>query len=145
MHVETGHGGRHEIRVYCQDRWVIAKEACTLFVSLCRTCNLKRVMPTKGVVIKLILRDGFNSQGQINLIDLQSYADGKKLLKLQILIYGNQASFFFIGEFHFLMNYQDTQQNFYNYVHSSLKKQLRWQKICRIYFSPLELPKYYKG
>lgn len=78
-HTETGHGGRDRVRTYCKDKWIIAKEACQLFVSMCRTCNLKRVMPTKGVVIKPILSDGFNSRGQVDLIDFQSCADGKKL------------------------------------------------------------------
>lgn len=90
-HIETGHGGRDRMFYYVKKKWVISKNTCAIFVSLCKTCIRKRAAPRKAVVVKPILSDGFNLRGQVDLVDLQSCAD---------------------GEFRWLMNYQDHSTKF---------------------------------
>lgn len=85
-HIQSGHGGRDRMLFYLKQKYVISKQSCTIFVSMCKTCTRKRAAPRKGIVVKPILSDGFNVRGQVDLIDFQSCAD---------------------GEFRFLMNYQD--------------------------------------
>ncbi|XP_062569481.1 SCAN domain-containing protein 3-like [Saccostrea cucullata] len=53
---------------------------------MCDECQLRRKNPCKGVVVKPILSKDFNSRGQVDLIDMQSMAD---------------------GNYRFIMNYQD--------------------------------------
>lgn len=84
-HLKTGHGGRDKILHYAEKQWVLTKGACSLFVSLCKTCSRKKTAPKAGVVIKPIISNDFNMRGQVDLIDFQSCAD---------------------GEYKFLMNYQ---------------------------------------
>lgn len=85
-HLKTGHGGRDKLLHYAEKLWVITKDACSLFVSMCKTCSRKKTAPKAGVVIKPIISDDFNMRGQVDLIDFQSCPD---------------------GDYKFLMNYQD--------------------------------------
>lgn len=76
-HVQTGHGGRDKILYYLKEKFRIPKVASEIFVKCCQTCNRKRAAPKKGVVIKPIVTEGFNSRVQIDLIDFQTSADGE--------------------------------------------------------------------
>ena len=88
-HIQTSHGGRVKMLYYCKNQWRIGKQACSIFVSVCLTCNKKQVAPKKEIVA--IISDGFNMRGQVDSIDFQSCKD---------------------GEFKWLMNYQDHETNF---------------------------------
>lgn len=90
-HVETGHGSRDRVIYNINNKYLIPKPACAIFVSLCKVCSRKKVKPKSGVVVKPILSDGFNVRGQVDLVDLQSCPD---------------------GDFKFLMNYQDHSTKF---------------------------------
>src|SRR5436309_4266617 len=79
------------MQYYIKEKYRITKVACEIFVSCCGTCNRKRIVPKRGVVIKPILSDGFNVRGQVDLIDFQSCHD---------------------GEFNWLLNYQDHATKF---------------------------------
>lgn len=90
-HLQTGHGGRDRMLYYMKNKWLISKNTCKLFVSMCKICNRKRAAVRKSVVVKPILSEHFNSRGQVDLMDFQSCAD---------------------GEYHWLMNYQDHHTKF---------------------------------
>ena len=76
-HIQTGHGGRDRMHYYVKKKWVISKNSCAIFAAICQTCNRKRAAPVKNVVVKLILSDGFNVRGQVDLVDLQSCPHGE--------------------------------------------------------------------
>lgn len=90
-HIQTGHGGRDRMFFYAKTKWVLSKNSCAIFASMCTICNRKRAAPKKHVVTKPILSDNFNTRGQMDLIDLQSCRD---------------------GEYCWLMNYQDHHTKF---------------------------------
>lgn len=90
-HNQTGHGGRDRMLYYIKKKWRIPRSACEVFISLCKTCNLKKSVPKKGVVVKPIISHGFNARGQVDLINFQSSPD---------------------GEHKWLMNYQDHATKF---------------------------------
>lgn len=90
-HTQTGHGGRDKMLYYIKKKWKIPRSACELFVKCCEFCNRKRSVPQKGVVVRPILSNGFNSRGQVDLIDFQSCPD---------------------GEYNWLLNYQDHATKF---------------------------------
>lgn len=46
-------------------------------MDLCEVCQRKRKIPNKGIVLKPILSEDFNSRSQIDLIDLQANPDGE--------------------------------------------------------------------
>lgn len=86
VHIETGHGGRDKMMYYIINKYRISKKACEVFVvTCCQTCNRKKPVPKRGVVIKPITTNGFNVRAQVDLIDFQSNPDGeyKWLLNLQ--------------------------------------------------------------
>ncbi|XP_043467666.1 KRAB-A domain-containing protein 2-like [Leptopilina heterotoma] len=90
-HYQTGHVGRDRMLYYMKKKWRIPRIACEIFISLCETCNLKKSVAKKGVVVKPIISHGFNARGQVDLIDFQSCPD---------------------GEYKWLMNYQDHATKF---------------------------------
>lgn len=90
-HTQTGHGGRDRMYYYAKTKWVLSKNSCAIFASMCKICDRKRAAPQKNVVTKPILSDNFNIRGQMDLIDLQSCPD---------------------GEYHWIMNYQDHHTKF---------------------------------
>lgn len=90
-HVSTGHGGRDKMLYFLKNKCRIPRQACEIFKNCCSTCNLKRSVIQKGVVIKPIVSNGFNSRGQVDLIDFQSTPD---------------------GQYNWLLNYQDHATKF---------------------------------
>lgn len=85
-HRNTGHGGRDKMLYQLKSKYNIPRSAVEIFVSLCKECNLKKSQNRKGMVVRPILSKDFNTRGQVDLIDLQSSAD---------------------GEYKWLLNYQD--------------------------------------
>ena len=73
-HMATGHVGRDRMVKELSKNYVSVTE-CTinLFKSYCKECQLKRKRPmTKGVVVKPIVTEEFNSRAQVDLIDMQA-------------------------------------------------------------------------
>jgi hypothetical protein len=64
----------------------VSKEALELFKELCEECQLKkRKLASKGLVVKPIVSQEFNSRGQMDLIDMQSlsYDDHRYIMVYQ--------------------------------------------------------------
>lgn len=89
IHKSVGHGGRDKMLHATKRRFFIARSVINLFVSLCKTCNLKKSHIQKGVVVKPITSSDFNIRGQVDLIDFQSAKDGEYcwLMNYQVIIY----------------------------------------------------------
>lgn len=85
QHKATGHGGRDKILYNLKRKYNIPRMAVEIYGQLCKTCNLKKTQKHAGLVIKPIISKDFNVRGQVDLIDLQSCADGsyKWLLNYQ--------------------------------------------------------------
>jgi len=66
---------------YCN----VTKESIMVFLSFCSYCQKKQPNPKKGLVSKPIVHTAFNSQAQIDLIDMQSqcYNGYRFILKYQ--------------------------------------------------------------
>ncbi|XP_068237236.1 KRAB-A domain-containing protein 2-like [Palaemon carinicauda] len=73
-HIATGHGRRTRMLKQLSLKYAnITREAVDLFKSYCITCQLKtKKSKTKGVVVRAILTEDFNSRCQVDLIDMQS-------------------------------------------------------------------------
>lgn len=76
LHIATGHGGRNRLLNEVQKYAGITREAVMVFLSLCEACQLKRKQAKKGLVVKPIISNAFNSRCQVDLIDMQSQPDG---------------------------------------------------------------------
>lgn len=113
-HVDTGHGGRDRVIYQIENKFIISKPACAIFVSLRKVCSRKKAKPKSGVVIKPILSDGFNVRGQVDLVDLQSCPD---------------------DDLKFLMNYQDHSTKFLH-LRPLISKHARnvAEKLSKIFF-----------
>lgn len=76
-HTTLGHGGRdrmvHELGTRYKN---ITQQQIMIFLRLCETCEQKRSGCKKGVVVKPMVFDCFNSRAQLDLIDMQTQADG---------------------------------------------------------------------
>ena len=57
-----------------------------MYLELCEKCGLKRSKQRKGIVVKPIVSNDLNSRAQVDIIDMQSQAD---------------------GDYKFILNYQD--------------------------------------
>ncbi len=94
-HKNVGHGGQN--RTYQEVKlkyYNITNEQCALFKNMCKQCIAKaKKKGTKGLVIKPIISNDFNSRGQVDLVDFQSIHD---------------------GEYNWMMHYQDHLTNFSN-------------------------------
>ena len=90
-HIALNHAGRDKMVKELNKKYVnISGNAIKLFKSLCEECQLRQRNPNKGVIVKPILSKDFNSRGQVDLLDMQSMAD---------------------GQYKFIMNYQDHLTN----------------------------------
>lgn len=69
----------------------ITYETITIYLSLCRSCEMKKGTPKKGLVVRPILSSELNSRCQVDLVDMQSSPD---------------------NEFKFIMVYQDHMTKF---------------------------------
>ncbi|XP_070180796.1 KRAB-A domain-containing protein 2-like [Littorina saxatilis] len=55
----------------------VTRQQIKIFLALCQNCTLKKAKLNKGVVVRPILSNNFNSRGQVDLIDFQSQHDGE--------------------------------------------------------------------
>ena len=74
IHIATGHGGRDKMIKEANKKYAnVSKEVLELFKELCEECQLKkRKLVSKGLVVKSIVSNEFNSRCQMDLIDMQS-------------------------------------------------------------------------
>lgn len=75
-HIRTGHGGNVKLRMAVANKYNIPRPAIEIFLSTCAICNCKKNMNRK-LVIKPIISKDFNERGQVDLVDFQSFPDGK--------------------------------------------------------------------
>nr|XP_022909346.1 KRAB-A domain-containing protein 2-like [Onthophagus taurus] len=86
-HISTGHGGRNRMMKELKSKYNnITIEIVVVYLNMCEPCQKKMSIKKKGFVVKPIKSNEFNSRCQVDLIDMQSQAD---------------------GEFKFIMVYQD--------------------------------------
>lgn len=86
-HEGCGHGGRDRVLKETSLKYAnVTRESISLFLSMCETCAQKKKKRKRGSVSKPIIHKQMNSRWQVDLIDLQTQAD---------------------GEFKFVMVYQD--------------------------------------
>lgn len=77
-HSSIGHGGRDRMIKELSIKYKnIARSVIELFLSLCEPCQQKQKGIKKGVVVKPMVFNEFNSRCQVDLIDFQSHPDGK--------------------------------------------------------------------
>lgn len=75
-HISMGHGGRNRILKALKKKYKnITKQCVALYLSLCEQCQKKLSGSKKGPVVKPITSSEFNSQCQVDLLDMQSHAD----------------------------------------------------------------------
>ncbi|XP_070208806.1 KRAB-A domain-containing protein 2-like [Littorina saxatilis] len=77
-HIATGHGGRDRMLKELEKKFAnIQRDSVELFKSYCLVCQEKQKrQKTKGVVVRPILTEEFNSRSQVDLVDYQSMEDG---------------------------------------------------------------------
>lgn len=77
-HSSIGHGGRDRMIKKLSIKYKnIATSVIELFLSLCEPCQQKQKGIKKGIVVKPMVFNEFNSRCQVDLIDFQSHPDGK--------------------------------------------------------------------
>ena len=86
-----------------------------LFLELCLICEKKRNLPKRGLVVKPLLYKEANKRAQIDLIDLQTCAD---------------------GDFKFILNYQDHLPKF------CALKALRTKRAAEVAYNLLDIFSY---
>ncbi|XP_035207888.1 KRAB-A domain-containing protein 2-like [Stegodyphus dumicola] len=93
-HVSIGHGGRDHIIKQLNRRYKnITQNDIKLFLSVCESCQQKRNMRKKGIVIKPMVFPRLNSRCHVDLIDFQSQSDGNYKF---ILVYQDHFTKFVI-------------------------------------------------
>ena len=74
----TGHGGMEILHKEVSVTYAnITQKQVKYFVESCSKCYLKKSKARKGIVVKPIVSNDFNSRCQIDLIDMQSQPDGE--------------------------------------------------------------------
>ena len=88
IHIQQGHGGVNKTLQHVKKQYHnITQDAVKLYIEFCETCQKNRSRAkSKSVVVKPIRSSHFNSRCQVDLIDMQSLAD---------------------GEYRWILNYQD--------------------------------------
>lgn len=77
-HISIGHGGRTRMVKELKNKYKnITLELITIYLNLCKPCQKKMSIPKKGLVVRPIKSSEFNSRCQVDLIDMQSQADGQ--------------------------------------------------------------------
>lgn len=75
-HISIGHGGRVRMMKKLKSKYKnVTAEMVTIYLNLCDSCQKKKSLPKKGVVVQPISNNELNSRGQIDLIDMQSQPD----------------------------------------------------------------------
>lgn len=87
IHLNIGHGGKHRMMAEIKKKYKnLTQEVVLMYLKFCGPCQTKLSYKRKGLVVKPIIHSEMNSRCQVDLIDMQSQAD---------------------GEFRFIMVYQD--------------------------------------
>jgi hypothetical protein len=77
IHIAIGHGGRNRMMREVKAKYKnITVEMVMIYLNLCEPCQKKQSVPRKGLVVKPIKSSELNSRCQVDLIDMQSQADG---------------------------------------------------------------------
>lgn len=77
-HISIGHGGLTRMVKELKNKYKnITLELITIYLNLCQPCQKKMNIPKKGLVVRPIKSTEFNSRCQVDLIDMQSQADGQ--------------------------------------------------------------------
>ncbi|XP_018564473.2 KRAB-A domain-containing protein 2-like [Anoplophora glabripennis] len=77
-HLSVGHGGRNRMEKELNFRYKnITREMIAIYLNLCESCEKKRSVPKKGLVVKPILSGEMNARCQVDLIDMQSQGDNQ--------------------------------------------------------------------
>ena len=81
-HIACGHGGEKRMEKELKKKKKkkkanVTRQQIKVFLSMCENCTLKKAKLNKGVVVRPILSNNFNSRGQVDLIDFQSQPDGE--------------------------------------------------------------------
>ena len=77
-HIACGHGGEKRMEKELQKKYAnVTRQQIKVFLSMCENCTLKKAKLNKGIVVRPILSNNFNSRGQVDLIDFQSQSDGE--------------------------------------------------------------------
>ncbi|XP_063889921.1 KRAB-A domain-containing protein 2-like isoform X3 [Scylla paramamosain] len=77
-HVAIGHGGRDRLKCEINRKYAnVTADMIKLFLTMCEVCQSKKNKKKRGLVSKPILHSELNSRCQVDLIDMQTQADGK--------------------------------------------------------------------
>lgn len=78
VHLAEGHKGRNVLMPKLQATYKnIPREVVQLFLDLCPTCLLKKKTKKRGLTVKPMVFHQMNDRWQIDLVDMQSAADGE--------------------------------------------------------------------
>ena len=73
VHLRMGHAGRNKIGAECKQLFYnVHREAITIYLQTCKTCELKKTRPRDKTVTRPILTDDISRRAQIDLIDWTS-------------------------------------------------------------------------
>ena len=91
-HVSIGHGGRNRMVKETGTKYKnITAECIMIYLNLCIPRLKKSKVPKKGLVVKPMVFSEMNSRAQVDLIDMQSQADGENRW---IFVYQNHLTKF---------------------------------------------------
>ena len=76
VHIALGHAGRDKLVAEIGKKFFnIPHKVINVYLATCTTCEEKRNRPRKGIVVKPILTEDFNSRAQVDLICYESEKD----------------------------------------------------------------------
>uniref|UniRef100_A0A8C0K3S7 KRAB-A domain containing 2 n=1 Tax=Canis lupus dingo TaxID=286419 RepID=A0A8C0K3S7_CANLU len=77
-HLSIGHGGRTRMLKELQGKYGnVTKEVIVLYLTLCKQCHQKNPAPKRGLAPKPMTFKDIDSRCQIEVLDMQSNADGE--------------------------------------------------------------------
>ncbi|KAK3921625.1 KRAB-A domain-containing protein 2 [Frankliniella fusca] len=77
-HLATEHKGRNVIQTMTGVKYAnVTKVAIQTFIDLCPTCPTKKRVERKGLTVKPMIFSQLNDRMQIDLVDMQTMADGE--------------------------------------------------------------------
>lgn len=79
VHLATGHGGRNKMEAFVKKGKYanVSQKVHQTFKNHCQQCLLKESTQRKGITVRPILHKEMNARVQIDLIDMQTSADGE--------------------------------------------------------------------
>ena len=77
VHMDQGHGAARKTHEAANQRYSnVTRTMCELYVQFC-SCQLDSKLPGRPEQVKPIISETINVRGQVDLIDMQAYPDGK--------------------------------------------------------------------